>query len=91
MNETQVYEIRVKGHLDDEWSEWLGGMSITLEEDGTSVLTGPVTDQSALHGLLLKIHNMGLPLISFRRIGSHLDESVSLVRVVEVRSNDRKW
>ena len=79
MNETQVYEIRVKGHLDDEWSEWLGGMSITLEEDGTSVLTGPVTDQAALHGLLLKIHNMGLPLISFRRIGSCLDESDSQV------------
>jgi len=79
MNETQVYEIRVKGHLDDEWSEWLGGLAIVLEEDGTSVLTGPVTDQSALQGLLLKIHNMGLPLISFRRIGSRLDESDSLV------------
>jgi hypothetical protein len=81
MNETQIYEIRVKGHLDDEWSEWLGGMSIMLEEDGASVLTGPVTDQAALHGLLLKIHNMGLPLISFRCIGSRLDESDSLVSV----------
>ena len=70
MNETKVYEIRVEGHLDDEWSEWLGGLSIVLEEDGTSVLTGPVTDQAALHGLLLRIHDMGLPLISFRRIGS---------------------
>jgi len=81
MNETQVYEIRVKGHLDDEWSEWFGGLSITLEEDGASVLTGPVTDQAALHGLLLKIHNMGLPLISFRRIGSRLDKSDSSVSV----------
>ena len=79
MNETQVYEIRVKGHLDDEWSEWLGGLSIALEEDGDSVLTGPVTDQAALHGLLLKIHDMGLPLISFQRVGSRLDESDSLV------------
>ena len=77
MNETKVYEIRVGGHLDDEWSEWLGGLSITLEEDGASVLTGPVTDQAALHGLL-KIHNMGLPLISFRRIGSRPDKSDSL-------------
>jgi len=74
MNEI-VYEIRVEGHLDDEWSEWFGGLSIVLEKDGTSVLTGPVTDQAALFGLLLKIHNMGLPLISFRRIGSGLDES----------------
>ena len=70
MNETKVYEIRVEGHLDDEWSEWFGGLSIALEDDGTSVLTGPVTDQSALHGLLLKIHNMGLALISLQRIGS---------------------
>ena len=70
MGETKVYEIRVEGHLDDEWSEWLGGLSIALEEDGTSVLTGPVTDQSALQGLLLKIHNMGLALISFQRVGS---------------------
>ena len=78
-NETEVYEIRVEGHLDDEWSEWLGGLSIALQEDGSSVLTGPVTDQSALQGLLLKIHNMGLPLISFRRIGSSLNKSDSLV------------
>jgi hypothetical protein len=68
MGETKVYEIRVEGHLDDEWSEWLGGLSIALVEDGTSMLTGPVTDQSALQGLLLKIHNMGLALISFQRV-----------------------
>jgi hypothetical protein len=70
MGEKTVYEIRVEGHLDDEWSEWLGGLSITREEDGTSVLTGPVTDQSALQGLLLKIHNMGLALVSFQRVGA---------------------
>jgi len=79
MNKTEVYEIRVGGHLEDEWAEWGGGLSIALEEDGTSVLTGPVIDQAALHGLLLKIHNMGLPLISFQRIGSRLDESDSPV------------
>jgi hypothetical protein len=74
MDETQVYEICVEGHLDDGWSEWFGGLSISPQQDGTSVLTGPVSDQSALHGLLLKVHDMGLALISFRRIGSRSGE-----------------
>jgi hypothetical protein len=58
----------VKGHLGDEWSEWFDGMSIDQNEDGTSVLTGPVADQSALHGLLVKIHSMTLPLLSLQRV-----------------------
>jgi hypothetical protein len=59
-----VYEIRVKGHLDEEWSEWLGGMTIAQQEDGTSLLAGAVIDQSALQGLLLKLHDLGLSLVS---------------------------
>jgi hypothetical protein len=74
MNEPEVYEIRVEGHLDDEWAEWFDGLSITREEDGTSVLTGPIADQSALHGLLVKIHGMALRLLSLQRIKTEVLE-----------------
>jgi hypothetical protein len=70
MHEPAIYQIRVEGHLDDEWSEWFDGMAIDRKEDGTSVLTGPVADQSALHGLLVKIHGMALPLLSLQRVES---------------------
>jgi len=70
MNEPEVYQIRVEGHLDDEWAEWFDGLSITREEDGTSVLTGPIADQSALHGLLVKIHGMAVRLLSLQRINN---------------------
>lgn len=59
-----VYQVRVRGHLDDSWSEWFEGLSMAHEEDGITVLTGPVTDQPALHGLLAKIRDLGLPLVS---------------------------
>jgi hypothetical protein len=58
------YEIKVKGHLDNRWSEWFDGLAITHEEDGTTVLAGPVADQAALHGLLIKVRDLGLPLVS---------------------------
>jgi hypothetical protein len=61
--EGQVCQIRVKGHLDHSWSEWFEGLTITHAEDGTTVLTGPVADQPALHGLLIKIRDLGLPLL----------------------------
>jgi hypothetical protein len=59
-----VYQIRVKNHLDNQWMDWFGGMDITLEDDGVTVLTGPVVDQAALHGLLKKIRDLGMPLVS---------------------------
>jgi hypothetical protein len=58
------YEIRIKGHLDDKWADWFEGLTITLEEDGDTLLTGPVIDQAALHGLLKKVRDLGLPLVS---------------------------
>jgi len=67
-----VYQIRVKGHLGCQWSEWFGGLAITQEEDGDTLLTGPVVDQAALHGLLKKVRDLGLPLISVIRIESEL-------------------
>jgi len=63
-NQLQRYEIRLKGHLDDRWAKWFEGLTITLDEDGHTLLTGPVVDQAALHGLLKKVRDLGLPLVS---------------------------
>lgn len=63
-NQRQCYEIRLKGHLDDRWAGWFEGLAITLEEDGNTLLSGPVVDQSALYGLLKKVRDLGLPLVS---------------------------
>ena len=59
-----VYQIRIKGHLGREWTDWFEGLTITLEEDGDTLLTGPVIDQAALHGLLKKVRDLGMPLVS---------------------------
>jgi hypothetical protein len=59
-----VYQIRIKGQLDFQWTDWFEGLTITLEEDGDTLLTGPVVDQAALHGLLKKVRDLGLPLVS---------------------------
>ena len=58
------YEIRLKGHLDDRWANWFEDLTITLEENGETLLTGPVIDQAALHGLLKKVRDLGMPLVS---------------------------
>ena len=63
-NESGLYEIRIKGHLDDRWSDWFGGLIINLEDNGDTLLTGLVVDQAALHGLLKKVRDLGMPLIS---------------------------
>jgi hypothetical protein len=59
-----IYQIRIKGHLSPRWRDWFEGLSITLEETGDTLLTGPVVDQVALHGLLKKVRDLGMPLIS---------------------------
>ena len=59
-----VYQIRIRGHLSDQWIGWFEGLTITLEEDGDTLLTGPVVDQAALFGLLKKVRDLGLPLVS---------------------------
>ncbi len=63
-----IYQIRIKGHLDPRWMEWFGGLAITLEDNGETLLTGPVVDQAALHGLLRKVRDLGMPLISAIRV-----------------------
>jgi hypothetical protein len=67
-NQHPCYEIRFKGHLDDRWTSWFEGLIITLEDNGDTLLTGPVVDQAALYGLLKKVRDVGLPLVSVSQI-----------------------
>ena len=67
-SQPMIYQIRIECHLDDQWTDWFGGMTITLEENGDTLLTGPVVDQAALFGLLKKIRDLGMPLVSLNRI-----------------------
>ena len=68
LDEPMVYQIRVKGHLDRRWTEWFGDVSITLEDNGDTLLTCLVVDQAALYGLLRKVRDLGMPLISAIRV-----------------------
>jgi hypothetical protein len=67
-NEAGLYEIRLKGHLDARWAAWFDGLTLTQDNDGTTVIGGPVIDQAALHGLLQKVRDIGLPLVSVTRV-----------------------
>ena len=71
-----VYEIRVKGHLDGRWSEWFDGLQITNLENGEAMLSGEIVDQAALHGLLNKVRDLGLPLVAVRSAGPVGQDSV---------------
>ena len=64
----EVYRITVKGHLESEWSDWFDGLTITLVDNGETILSGPIVDQAALHGVLIKIRDLGLPLLGLSRI-----------------------
>jgi hypothetical protein len=63
-SQLMLYQIRIKGHLGCQWTDWFGGLTITLEDNGDTLLTGPLVDQAALHGLLRKVRDVGMPLIS---------------------------
>jgi hypothetical protein len=63
-DQPMVYQIRIKGYLSHQWTDWFDGLTITLEQDGDTLLTGPVIDQAALHGLLKKVRDLGMPLVS---------------------------
>ena len=67
-HEPMLYQIRLKGHLTAQWADWFDGLAISLEDNGDTLLTGSVIDQAALHGLLKKVRDIGIPLISVHRI-----------------------
>jgi hypothetical protein len=67
-NQPLVYQIRIKGHLGRKWKDWFEGMSITLEDNGDTLITGSVIDQATLHGLVKKVRDLGLPLVSVNRV-----------------------
>lgn len=75
----EVYQIVVKGHLDSEWSDWFDGLTITLVGSGETILTGPLADQTALHGVLIKIRDLGLPLLSLVRIDPERENESNLL------------
>jgi len=68
LDQPMVYQIRIEGHLGPRWTAWFGSLSITLEDDGETLLTCLVVDQAALHGLLKKVRDLGMPLISAIRV-----------------------
>jgi hypothetical protein len=65
-----TYQLRLAGHLGQDWADWFEGLSMTLEDNGETLLTGPVVDQAALHGLLRKVRDLGMPLLSVMRVSS---------------------
>lgn len=71
----QVYQIRIKGHLDHQWTEWFEGLSITLSDNGETLLTGPLIDQAALHGVLKKVRDLALPLVSVSSVKPSQEDS----------------
>jgi hypothetical protein len=66
--QSPLYQIRIKGHLGRQWTDWFGGLTLTLEDNGDTLLTGPVVDQAALHGLLRQVRDLGMPLLSVTRV-----------------------
>ena len=67
-HQRMIYQIRIQGHLGTEWTDWFEGLTITLEDNGDTLLTGPVADQAALHGLLKKVRDLGVILLAVNRV-----------------------
>lgn len=84
-----AYQIRIEGHLDDQWTDWFGGLTIALEEDGNTLLTGPVVDQAMLHGLLKKVRDLGMQLVSVNRVEPGKPDKSSTLSEKE-KSNERE-
>ena len=73
---SDFHEIRVQGRLDDRWVDWLEGLALTREDDGTTTLTGPLADQAALHSVLNTIRDLNLPIVSLRRISPEAERPI---------------
>jgi hypothetical protein len=68
LGQPTVYQIRLKGHLGCQWTDWFGGLTLTLEDNGDTLLTGPMVDQATLHSLLRKVRDLGMPLLLVNRV-----------------------
>ena len=85
-----IYQIRIKGHLGPQWADWFGGLTITLEDNGETLLTCPVADQAALYGLLRKVRDLGLPLISVTRAQPDQIDGPASKQPIEASTLERK-
>jgi hypothetical protein len=72
-----IYEIRVRGHLDQRWSAWFAGLAITYDTDDNTVLRGPLVDEAALHGVLIKVRDLALPLLSVNQVAADTQEGTA--------------
>lgn len=77
MSAGESYEIKLQGHLDESWADWFDGLTFVHENDGTTTLRGRIIDQTALHGLLKKIRDLGVPLLAVNRIDSKQNDAMS--------------
>jgi hypothetical protein len=90
LDQPMVYQIRIKGHLGPQWIEWFGGVTITLEDNGETLLTCPVVDQAALYGLLRKVRDLSLPLISVKRVEPGQIDGPDFKQPIEATTLERK-
>src|SRR6266496_862233 len=85
-----VYQIRIQGHLGSEWTDWFEGLSITLEDNGETLLTGSVVDQAALYGLLRKVRDLGLPLLAVNRAYPGQADAADVTQCIEASCGERR-
>jgi hypothetical protein len=88
--EPMIYQIRIQGHLGPQWTDWFGDVTIMLEEGGETLLTCPVADQAALYGLLRKVRDLGLPLISVKRAQTDQIDGPDSKQPIEASTLERK-
>ena len=89
-SQPMIYQVRIKGHLGLHWTDWFGGLTITLEDNGDTLLTGPVVDQAALYGLLRKVRDVGLPLIAVTRVPTDQLDAPDSKQAIEASALERK-
>jgi hypothetical protein len=81
-DQLKIFQIRIQGHLSQQWTDWFEGLIITLEEDGNTLLNGPVVDQSALHGILKRIRDLGVPLLSVNSVDANQATNANIDLVI---------
>ena len=88
-DQPMIYQIRIKGHLSRQWADWFEGLTITLEDDGNTLLTGLVIDQAALHGLLKKVRDLGMPLLSVNRVNPNQADAPIIKPVLGANNQEK--